>query len=56
MSEEQPVARHGNSRNAAFWTPLFLAWRSEPRGKTFNWWLDALRKPEMKASWTQLAL
>jgi LysR family transcriptional regulator, transcriptional activator of the allD operon len=37
-------------------TPLFLAWRSEPRGKTFNWWLDALRKPEMKASWTQLAL
>ncbi len=26
MSEEQPVARHGNSRNAAFWTSLFLAW------------------------------
>jgi LysR family transcriptional regulator, transcriptional activator of the allD operon len=37
-------------------TPLFLAWRAEPQGKCFNWWLDALRKPEMKASWTRLAL
>jgi DNA-binding transcriptional LysR family regulator len=37
-------------------TPLFLAWRSELQGKCFNWWLEALRKPEMKASWTNLAL
>lgn len=33
-------------------TPLFLAWRSEPKGKCFNWWLQALRQPAMKASWT----
>ena len=26
MSEEQPIAPHGDGRNAAFWTPLFLAW------------------------------
>jgi hypothetical protein len=26
MSEEQPLAPHGNGRNATFWTPLFLAW------------------------------
>jgi disulfide bond formation protein DsbB len=26
MSEEQPVAQHGNGRSAAFWMPLFLAW------------------------------
>ena len=26
MSEDQPVAPHGNGRNAAFWLPLFLAW------------------------------
>ena len=37
-------------------TPLFLAWRSEPQGKCFNWWLEALRKPDMKAGWTSLAL
>lgn len=37
-------------------TPLFLTWRGEPQGKCFNWWLEALRKPDMKASWTSLAL
>ena len=26
MSDEQPVARPGNSRHVTFWTPLFLAW------------------------------
>ncbi|NDG38882.1 MAG: LysR family transcriptional regulator [Betaproteobacteria bacterium] len=37
-------------------TPLFLAWRGEPQGKCFNWWLQALREPAMKASWTSLEL
>jgi hypothetical protein len=26
MSEEQPIAPHGDGRHATFWTPLFLAW------------------------------
>lgn len=36
-------------------TPLFLAWRREPQGKCFNWWLNTLRRPDMKAKWTDQA-
>lgn len=37
-------------------TPLFMAWRAEPQGRCIQWWLAALRKPDLQHQWTTLAL